>query len=579
MPTSRLVRDRHFSAHSLRAAAPLILAATWLGCAKDEPSVTEPSSQSLASIGNVTGRLFGPDGRNICRTVLEGTMFVNLLNPDFDGSNDAFLASQEVTCPDNDFALSLGGAGTAHLRAELPINDNLDNLPWRNLDQFNVPAGGVNHAMHIVEGTRLGGRATLDGEPLQGVPFAVVYDFHTGFGASFGESGPDGRWVEFFGRPMILQNDVRYQAVDCFMIGTTLPQGFLFQAFEFPSDRQGVSCRFETAASTRFTHTATRLKVTPMPGDIGGSFSGELFDQFGVGAGVQFPLPRGESPRPVPPLFSEIFNGGLIIGIPAQNGRPARTLLGADAAGEFECGDPCRDLGLDGEVTFSPTGASGDRKSVTWRYSDAGSENAVGLEVIQHSIDGTLPHDYVLFRFRIRNTSPSALRIFAGFFGDLDVEFDNTDDNGATALSGRLMYQVSENESGIHVGTMLLGDAPVTGNYFFGFEEDPLSVLDQIRALRGNISRKTAGPEDLRYIHGAGPITLDPREAKDLWLAVVAGENRSQLIANANAARDKVTNLQNTTISDAGETVRMTAVPHRVGSNRLPPCKKNCRPR
>src|SRR4030095_9393248 len=160
-----------------------------------------------------------------------------------------------------------------------------------------------------------------------------------------------------------------------------------------------------------------------------------------------------------------------IIGLPAQDGHPARTLLGADGAGEFECGDPCRDLGFDSDVSFTPTGASGERKRVTWRYSDAGSENAAGLEVIQQSLDAQPPHDYVLFRFRIRNTSPSDLRFFAGFFGDMDTGFDVLDDRGATALNGRLMFQRNELEGGIQFGTLLLGDAPVTGNYFFNFDE------------------------------------------------------------------------------------------------------------
>jgi hypothetical protein len=272
--------------------------------------------------------------------------------------------------------------------------------------------------------------------------------------------------------------------------------------------------------------------------------------------------------------FTEMFNGGLIIGLPAQDGHPARTLLGADGAGEFECGDPCRDLGFDSEVSFGPTGSSGDRKRVTWRYSDAGSENAAGLEVIQQSVDAQPPHDYVLFRFRIRNTGPSDVRFFAGFFGDLDVGFDVLDDRGVTARNGRLMYQVSDIEGGNLVGTMLLGDAPVTGNYFFTFDQDPLPVLDQVRALRGNIRRAAAPPTDQRYIHGSGPYTLDRGEAADLWLAVVAGETRSQLLANADAAGEHANRLRNTAISTAGETVRMTTVRSSTApAGRRPTCK------
>jgi hypothetical protein len=564
-------------AQSLRLAAPLLLAAAWLGCTKDEPTAPGPTSQSLATLRNITGRLLGPDGRSICRTVPEDTMLVALLNPDFDGSNDAFLGLQGVACPDNSFALGLEAA-TAHLRVELPLSQDINRLPWRSLDEFPVPPGGVNHPVHIVEGTALSGRATLDGQPLEGVPMTLLYDFNPGFGVTFTNSGPDGRWVEFFGRtPPRLDDGNRYLAVGCFILGTTLVKGFPTSGFLFPSSRQAVNCRFETAPATQFSHTSTRLAVTPMPGDIGGSFSGELFDQFGVGWGVQFPIPPGSSPLHADPIVSQIFNGGLIIGVPAQGGHPARVLLGADGAGEFECGTTCRDLGLDGVVTFSPTGARGERRQVTWRYSDAGSSDAVGLEVIQHSIDGIRPHDYVLFRFRIRNISPSALRFYAGYFGDMDVEFDNADDLGATALEGRLMYQVSAAESGIHVGTLLLGQAPVTGNYFFGPEQDPVSVHDQIRALRGDIRRRTAGPTDLRYIHGVGPITLDRHEAQDVWLAVVAGESRKELLDNAAAARAHVANLVNLPISDAGETSRMVITGASRAATR-PTCK-SCKPK
>ena len=178
---------------------------------------------------------------------------------------------------------------------------------------------------------------------------------------------------------------------------------------------------------------------------------------------------------------------------------------------------------------------------MTWRYSDAGSEEAVGLQVIQHSIDGIRPHDYVLFRFRIRNTSPSSLRLYAGVFTDWDVQPDPFDDRGSTTLNGTLMYQVSQ-ANGIHIGTVLFGEAPVTGNYFWDAEQEPPppSIGQQIRALRGDLARTSAGPDDLRYIQGAGPITLSHGEAQDVWLAVVAGLSRSQLIANANAARAHV---------------------------------------
>src|SRR5882724_9532933 len=127
-------------AQSLRRAAPFLLAAAWLGCTNDEPTAPKPASQSLASLRIITGRLLGPDGRSICRTVPKDTMLVTLLNPDFDGSNDPFLELQGVACPDNSFALGLD-ATTARLRVELPLSQDINRLPWRSLDEFTVPLG------------------------------------------------------------------------------------------------------------------------------------------------------------------------------------------------------------------------------------------------------------------------------------------------------------------------------------------------------------------------------------------------------------------------------------------------------
>jgi hypothetical protein len=126
---------------------------------------------------------------------------------------------------------------------------------------------------------------------------------------------------------------------------------------------------------------------------------------------------------------------------------------------------------------------------------------------------------------------------------------------------------------------MLLGDVPVTGNYFFLPEDFP-SEADQMRALRGDLVRRTAGPGDVRYIQGAGPIRLGPQETHDLWVAVVAGESRAQLVANARAAEADV--AERLTEPLAEEAVNPLRAPEAIPSTgRMiahPGCK-GCKPR
>jgi hypothetical protein len=564
---------------ALRAASPLLFAAPWLACTKDEPVLLDPPSLSHEGGHTIFGRLVGPDGTNICRTIEEGTMLVRLLNPEYGRTSDVpYLGEQDLTCPDNRYSFPVD-EGTANLRVELPLNPNLGALPWRNLDQVPVgPDDGVFHNVRISNGTALGGRARLDGRPLEGVFFDMSYDFNPNFGATSGSSGPDGRWMEFFGRlPMILQNDRRYIVLfsNCdAMLGTRQLVGFPEEGFMFPSGRPGLNCNLETARSTRFSHTFTRLAVTPMPGEIGGWFGSALADRFGTGWGVQFPVEPGSSPAHASAEISHLFRGGLLIGI-----RPDVVLTGVSVEGSMECGASCHDLGLDGTVEFTPQ-AEGEKRRVIWRYSDATSGEGVGLRVVQASIDGARSHDYVLFRFSIRNTSQSRLTFHAGFVGDWDIDLDAGHNNGFTALNGRLMYQTSQDGTGNHVGTMLLGEAPVTGNYFFPLSEFP-SLVDQVRAVDGRLRRRTAGPGDLANIHGAGPITLDQQETQDVWVAVVAGQSRAQLLANAEAARADVAGRMRESIAADASMITVNPAPVRRAASRSlsPPLCKDCKSR
>jgi hypothetical protein len=475
--------------------------------------------------------VLGPDGSNICNTVGSGTLLVRLLNPEFAvGSGSPFLGQQDVTCPNNRYSLP-AGAGTAHLRVEVPITDGIDGLPWRNLDEFPVDARGADHDVRVVEGTALGGSATFEGSPFEGASITLRYDFNSNFPAGFGVPGSDGVWMDFFGRsPFTLKAGVRYQASCDPVPGTRVTDGPPSGGFLFPTEVSAVNCTMETAPSAAFSHTATRLVVTPMPGDIGGSGSSEWFDRYGVGWGVQFPVAPGSTPSR-DQSASHLFEGGLLIGRD-----PDSVLSGVSVNGQMQCGLTCRDLGLDATLQFSSTGGGG--RQVTWRYSDGTSLERAGLDITQTSVDGRRPNDYVLFRFSIRNTGRFTRTFHAGFFGDWDLDVDAFDDVGFTDLDGRLMYLVSQGETGVHVGTLLLG-APASGNFFFTSASLP-STFDQVQALSGGLRQESGGPDDLRYIQGAGPITLRKGQQRDVWIAVVAGDDLNQLLANAAAAEADV---------------------------------------
>jgi hypothetical protein len=228
----------------------------------------------------------------------------------------------------------------------------------------------------------------------------------------------------------------------------------------------------------------------------------------------------------------------LLIGI-----EPSTVLSGANAGGYMECPfeleNACQDLGLEGRVTTSESPVLG--KTVTWRYTDQASAEAVGLRITQRSYDAPAGNDYVLFRFTIQNQSHGTLTFSPGFLADWDIGFDAFDDRGFVRQGGRLVYQSNTfEEPTIYAGTFMLGETAATPGFFWSnFLAFP-SLAEQIAALTGELSAAPPeDPGDLRYIQSVSPVTLKQGRSTDLWLAVIAGESEAAFLATAEtAARD-----------------------------------------
>jgi N-acetylneuraminic acid mutarotase len=485
----------------------------------------------------VYGNLLGPDGTSICNAVPPNTRLrVDVLIPDFVQPAPAFAGQQFVTCPSNRFEIALT-EGSYALRVQFPPAAVGALLPWRVLDPVPlVVAGqGVVRDIHIEEGVPLGGRATVNGAPYGGAALDLAYDQLPRFGAATGRSQDDGTWADFFGRaPLTVQAGMAFRPNrgigDCLVPGTRMLAP-LPGSFRVPDDLTSLDCAMETAPATAFSHRASRLLVTPLPGDLVGQ-SPELLGTYGRGWGAVFPLDPSFTPAAGDIHSPVLFAGALMIGAGSD-----LVLSGANVSGYLACAPDvnaaCRDLGLDAVLATGSDAHLG--QEVTWSYSDAASDRPLGLRIVQRSYAGAVGHDYVLYRFSITSTAPAPVTFHAGFFGDWDVDQDFADDVGATELDGRLMYLSNAVGTGSYLGTVLLGNAPVAGNYFFA--PAILSLEDQVAALNGALRREQApDAADYRYIHSAGPITLAPGETADLWIAIVAGASHAELLANAQAA-------------------------------------------
>jgi hypothetical protein len=520
-----------------------------VACGTQDRLPTEPSSRSTLAntqTSEINGRVLGPDGRNICRTATNQELVVFAIPQSFELP---FPEPVILTCPDNQFTFPVE-PGAYRLRAEFFTYENLGNLPvsWI-LPPLTVGGGDVTRNIRFREGTPLGGRATLNGEPFRGLAIFPIHEFFFGF-APGGLSDRNGRWddafplppftPEIFRSPFILQNDVEYVVVGpCdFTLGTRIVETSFFQFFIFPSQRRRVDCDLETSPARRFTHNRNQVAVTAFPGDIGGLSAAFGFrdPDLGTGFGVQFPSRPGRLPTHGDVTISQLFTGGLMIGV-----GPETVLTGIEIGGYMECRfdleNGCRDLGLEaqGEVRR----LANDGRVITWRYSDAPSGEGVGLRVIQRSFDAPPGEEYVLFRFTIRNGSNRRLNINPGIFTDFDLDSLFEDEVGHKARNGRLISQTdADDPRGTRVGTLMIGESePAPGFFVHGGPDFDFPLIpEQIAALRGNRTNSADEPDDQRYIQSVRTIDLSPGAETDLWVAVITAENAGAFADAADAA-------------------------------------------
>ena len=506
----------------------LSVAAGLAACAPDHRhQPLGPPALDATAGGTVSGSVLGPI-TNICDSLPTGATLAVVA---IDLAAQRNVGARNLTCPANAYSFFLP-AGSYLLRAQLTPGAAVESgRPWRTITvpPVEVTEGDVVRDLPVDRGLTLDGGVTIDGQPLEGVALNLSYAEAPGFATMLATSGPDGAWAEFIGRsPALLQSGIQVQpSIQCDALGALLVTPPRTSAFLFPDEANGISCGFTESPAVQFSHTRTRLVVTPMPGEIGG-LDAALADQFGTGWGVQFPVSSG---GPVHGSIgrSELFRGGLIVGI-----APDRLLTGVDVSGYVQCEPDCRDFGLDGRLQFNRSPTFGTK--VTWHYSDAASSEGVGLKVVQKSYDGVPPADYVLFRFSLKNSAAAPLTFYAGMWADWDIGDEAVDNVGATDLDGRLMYMTTEG-GGTLAGSLLLSDAPISGNRFMSLRTAPPAASEYVSSMAGDVQQPSAEtPDDYLALHAVGPITLAPGGATDVWIAIVAGDDRSQLLANAAAA-------------------------------------------
>lgn len=469
-----------------------------------------------------TGQMLGPDGASLCASLWDGALWRLTFA---DASSGAFQGQHGGFCPDDLFHMDLPSGGTYIARIALPFSADIGTLPIYSAMREPVTLDtDVARDIQVENGETLGGGVIVDGHPVGGAPLGLQFlDLPPNFaGPSAFSAGDRGPWLASYAPvPMYLQTGVGYRLTVPALVGVVAlgPETSTELLFDGSSD---LALRYRTSRAARtLSHDATRLTVTTQPGVFGGHRA-PAEPPFGRGWGVQFPEAASHTG------WSQLFDGGLAMHV---NGR---VLSAIDLDGYSDCAvGACRDMGLD--ATFRPQPAAGDARAFEWRYSDEGSAEAVGLDVVQHSFDGS-GGDYVLFRFTVSNASDGPVTLNPGFFMDWDVDGNALDDVGDSPaeFGGRLVLVTNE-WGGNVFGTLLVG-AGATHTYFVA-NGTGFPVAEQLLALDGTLVQPDApDARDWWYTHAGEAVTLAAGESTEFWVGLVAGESRADAIANAAAA-------------------------------------------
>jgi hypothetical protein len=170
-------------------------------------------------------------------------------------------------------------------------------------------------------------------------------------------------------------------------------------------------------------------------------------------------------------------------------------------------------------------------------FIDFGAPNPFNISVTQktYSSDTAPNNDFVVVEYDILNASGGPINgARVGFFADWDV-------NAATANLGgydpalRFLWVYDTAAPTTHYGTMLLGDAPVSGwDLDTGEGVNPTDAA--IWASMTTFDTVPTAPSDRRTLLAAGPYDIPANGTLTVRFALVAGTNLADITANAQAA-------------------------------------------
>jgi len=309
-------------------------------------------------------------------------------------------------------------------------------------------------------------------------------------------------------------------------------------------DHFGLTVRptFVNLSANNVSTTATNI------GRIGAADTGDLE------SGIGFRFQEGRN---------LLFEGAIIAGAgPAQISNAARGRL----INGSQISDEDFTIAAGGDLQIRTPGLLSDQETVGI-FEDGASDKPMNIRVTQETFARTDPpfDDLVIWRYTIENRGSQTLDNFHfGLFFDWDI--DDTNNNWLTNKAGydaerKLGYAFDTgNGPDTYVGASVLSEGGVsfraiyndpnhTSNPSWGLH-DGFTDAEKWEAISSGISIPAAGPADISFVIAVGPFSIEAEASIEIGFASLAGNDLSDLRANAESARQMWREIVATSVED-----------------------------
>jgi hypothetical protein len=187
-------------------------------------------------------------------------------------------------------------------------------------------------------------------------------------------------------------------------------------------------------------------------------------------------------------------------------------------------------------------------------FSDGAAANPIGLRINSRALafDNVIDDKYVIMEYELTNTSGADLQnIYTGLFTDWDLDESSANATVYDAATKMAYVYAKKNASYPYVGVRLLNLSAAPAYYPLSYQlpnsllaDNNFSIAEKYQTLTSGIQSaglgdNTANGYDVMFMLGSGPYNIPKGASIKVAYALLAADNKNDLVAASEAAKIK----------------------------------------